>query len=57
MTDIYNIKPQVTHPSAGAEPSIRELLYKYYFGGGFDHDSAVVLTEIYIALLNKENLK
>ena len=35
MSDIFDHRPQIIDLEHGAEPSLRQLVYKYYYDTGF----------------------
>jgi len=52
--DIFDTKPQLPdYKKFGPEPSLRELIFKYYKAGGFDNKESIELTDAYISELQK----
>lgn len=53
--NFYDLRPQCAEEQYGAEPSIRQLLYNYYFNATFDETFANKYTNQYIVKL--ENMR
>ena len=51
--NFYDLRPQCTEEQYGAEPSIRQLLYNYYFNATFDETFANKHANQYIEKLEK----
>lgn len=50
-SELWDLRPQITDPVHGAEPSLMSILKSYYLNGGFTEDEAIKHAGAYLAAL------